>query len=258
MARALWRGTIPSAVRTGLGSAVYFTILNSVRRSAAQFPGLLGPPGSPSTLPQLSHSANLASGAIARTAAGFLLLPVTVIKVRFESSLYSYASMRSAARDIFRTHGIRGFYSGFWATTIRDAPNAGIYVVLYEHLRKRFTSLVNTYQLGKEEGAPRGDRYITRINFAAGMLAGAGCSFVSNPFDVVKTRIQLQPSEYKGIFHATQKLVAHEGIRSMWGGLMLRMSRKALSSALAWTVYEEVIRRAELAMAGIDTSKRLQ
>ena len=34
-------------------------------------------------------------------------------------------------------------------------------------------------------------------------------------------------------------------IRSFFDGLGLRMSRKALSSALAWTVYEELIGRAE-------------
>jgi solute carrier family 25 protein 38 len=44
---------------------------------------------------------------------------------------------------------------------------------------------------------------------------------------------------------AARKMLAEEGVRSMWDGLGLRMSRKALSSALAWTVYEELIRRAE-------------
>lgn len=38
----------------------------------------------------------------------------------------------------------------------------------------------------------------------------------------------------------------------MFDGLALRMARKALSSALAWTVYEEVIRRAEIRWAKAD------
>jgi len=37
-----------------------------------------------------------------------------------------------------------------------------------------------------------------------------------------------------------------EGVRSLFDGLGLRMGRKAISSALAWTVYEELIRRAEV------------
>jgi len=37
-----------------------------------------------------------------------------------------------------------------------------------------------------------------------------------------------------------------DGVKSLFHGLGLRMSRKAISSALAWTLYEELIRRAEL------------
>jgi len=35
-------------------------------------------------------------------------------------------------------------------------------------------------------------------------------------------------------------------MKSLFDGLALRISRKAMSSALAWTLYEELIRRAEL------------
>jgi solute carrier family 25 protein 38 len=41
-------------------------------------------------------------------------------------------------------------------------------------------------------------------------------------------------------------MVREGGLRSMFDGLALRMGRKAMSSALAWTVYEELIRRAEI------------
>ena len=40
-------------------------------------------------------------------------------------------------------------------------------------------------------------------------------------------------------------MLREEGIRSMFQGLGLRMGRKALSSALAWTLYEEMVRKAE-------------
>ena len=40
-------------------------------------------------------------------------------------------------------------------------------------------------------------------------------------------------------------MVREEGVRSLFDGLGLRMGRKAMSSALAWTLYEELVRRAE-------------
>ena len=41
-------------------------------------------------------------------------------------------------------------------------------------------------------------------------------------------------------------MVREDGIKSFFDGLGLRIGRKAVSSALAWTVYEELIGRAEL------------
>lgn len=88
------------------------------------------------------------------------------------------------------------------------------------------------------------------INFASGVFSGVVCSVISNPFDAVKTRIQLQPDGYRNMVHAAKRMVGEEGFRALWDGLALRMSRKALSSALAWTVYEELIRRAEVTWGG--------
>jgi solute carrier family 25 protein 38 len=51
------------------------------------------------------------------------------------------------------------------------------------------------------------------------------------------------------MLHAGRKMVREDGLKSLFDGLGLRMGRKALSSALAWTLYEELIRRAELAWA---------
>ncbi|KAJ6445521.1 solute carrier family 25 member 38 [Purpureocillium lavendulum] len=247
--RSLWRGTVPSALRTGFGSALYFTSLNAIRQQVQQ--SSVGTPlqkqSGSSALPSLSNTANLASGAIARTFAGFVLMPLTVIKVRFESSLYSYPSIWAAARDIRRVDGIRGFFSGFGATAIRDAPYAGMYVLFYEMLKTRLGALASPMSSLPKDGARRpasmGAWMASSVNFSSAILAGAACSAISNPFDAVKTRIQLQPQQYRNVVQAGYRMIAEDGFRSLWDGLALRMSRKALSSALAWTVYEELIRR---------------
>jgi solute carrier family 25 protein 38 len=183
------------------------------------------------------------SGAAARTFAGFVLMPLTVIKVRFESSFYSYPSLASAAKDIVRHNGFRGLFAGFGATAIRDAPYAGTYVLLYEMLKSEIGSLVSTRSQEGSLPTKMGASLAGTVNFSSAILAGAACSALSNPFDAVKTRIQLEPQKYRNISHAFRKMVLEDGIRSLWDGLALRISRKALSSALAWTVYEDLIRR---------------
>jgi solute carrier family 25, member 38 len=261
---ALWRGTVPSALRTGFGSAVYFTSLNAIRQNATRIPFLAAhavpTTSTSSSLPKLSNTGNLLAGTTARTFAGFLLMPLTVIKVRYESSLYNYKSIALAVADIGRMEGLRGFFAGFGATAVRDAPYAGLYVLFYEQSKKRLSAAFGNGSIrpaagseapgrgksgGKQEAAMMGVSRAALINFSSGMIAGAGCSAVSNPFDAVKTRIQLQPGQYRNTWQAARRMFAEEGFRSFLDGLALRMTRKALSSALAWTVYEELIRRAE-------------
>ncbi|KAK2001735.1 mitochondrial carrier [Colletotrichum falcatum] len=248
--QTLWRGTVPSALRTGFGSALYFTSLNSIRQHVARS-RLLGQATASqaahsSSLPTLTPTSNLVAGAVARTFAGFVLMPLTIIKVRYESNLYSYKSLLNASSDIYRKNGPRGFFAGFGATAVRDAPYAGMYVLFYELLKKRLSGL----SLGKGEqnsSHPIAIKtsHATLVNFSSAIMAGAACSVVSNPFDAIKTRIQLQPTIYRNMYQACQKMVTEEGVRSLLDGVALRMSRKAMSSALAWTVYEELIRRAE-------------
>ncbi|KAL7628182.1 hypothetical protein AAE478_002380 [Parahypoxylon ruwenzoriense] len=249
---AFWRGTIPSALRTGVGSAIYFTTLNAIRQHATAVPFATAPPASTrqssSSLPKLSNAANLVAGAVARAFAGFILMPLTVIKVRYESNLYSYKSIAGAAKDIYKSERIPGFFAGYGATAVRDAPYAGLYVVTYEQFKKHLSSwhilTPPTNPPGQSDVSMRGSLSAT-INFSSGALAGATCSFISNPFDAIKTRIQLQPRDYPNMIQACRKMVAEEGIRSLYDGLALRMTRKAMSSALAWMLYEEFIRRAE-------------
>ncbi|KUI62441.1 hypothetical protein VP1G_09565 [Cytospora mali] len=257
---ALWRGATPSALRTGFGSAIYFSGLNAIRNNVSRMPLLAAGGGGGTTkdgrhsssLVKLSNTGNLLAGAVARTFAGMLLMPLTVIKVRYESNLYAYRSIAAAGRDIYKVEGLRGFFSGFGATAIRDAPYAGLYVLFYEQSKKQLSALYG----GNGDGAASsgsngrlpgvmGVSTAATINFSSGVIAGAGCSAISNPFDAVKTRIQLQPGVYRNMFHAAHMMATQEGVRSFMDGLALRMSRKAISSALAWTVYEELIRRAE-------------
>ncbi|KAI0839011.1 solute carrier family 25 member 38 [Hypoxylon sp. FL0890] len=249
---AFWRGTVPSALRTGLGSAIYFTTLNVIRQRATALPFATLPAvdahhSSSSSLPKLSNTANLIAGAFARAFAGFILMPLTVIKVRYESNLYSYNSIAGAAKDIYKTERISGFFAGYGATAIRDAPYAGLYVLFYEQFKKRLSSwhIPSSSIPHTQSGQGMGSSMSATINFTSGALAGATCSFISNPFDAVKTRIQLQPREYRNMVQACRMMVTEEGIRSLYDGLALRMTRKAMSSALAWMVYEELIRRAE-------------
>jgi len=276
--RGLWRGTLPSALRTSFGSALYFATLNALRQGVAHAdggsPNSLASPESgvigkghldhgpdngkgtkkndgsyrSSALPRLSNTANLVTGATARVAAGFAMMPVTVIKVRYESDYYAYRSLLGAARDIVRTEGIRGLFSGFGATAVRDGPYAGLYVLFYEQFKR---NLADLFVATSDD--PRPSPSPSSINFVSGALAAGLATAITNPFDAVKTRLQLMPGRYGNMVRAARLMIREGGLRSLFSGLELRMARKALSSALGWTVYEELILQAEKRWATSDT-----
>ena len=197
-----------------------------------------------SSLPRLSNIANLSTGALARASVGLVMMPITIIKVRFESNLYAYRSLIGAGRDIFRQEGLRGFFSGFGATAVRDAPYAGLYVVFYEQCKQqlsRYSARGSTSDLNLDMKRSTS----AGINFVSGILAAGLATAITNPFDAVKTRIQLMPQKYRNMVAAGRMMVQEDGVKVLLNGLGLRMARKAMSSALAWTLYEELIRRAE-------------
>lgn len=256
--RQLWRGTLPSVIRTGVGTALYFSSLNALRQHVARSNLLTSTwvvqasadnaQYSSSSLPRLSNMANLTTGAVARASAGFIMMPITVIKVRYESSFYSYKSIWGAGDAILKKEGIRGFFSGFGATAIRDAPYAGLYVLFYEQSKRRLSRIREVTPLAEISNLESSMKRSTSlsINFLSGVLAAGFATAITNPFDVVKTRLQLMPGKYSNMIMAGRRMIREDGFRSLFDGLGLRMGRKALSSALAWTLYEELIRRAEM------------
>ena len=248
-------------LRTGFGSALYFSSLDAVRRAVAHTAAAThgtSPRLVTSTLPRLSNTANLASGAVARTAAGFVLMPLTVLKVRYESDLYAYTSLRSAASGVLRTEGLRGFFTGAGATALRDAPYAGLYVLFYEQAKVRLGAQLDAVRQAAAGVDGSGGAFVVDsgqqqlsmrvaapVNFASGVLAAGAATALTNPFDAVKTRLQLRPKEYGNLWRATLRMVGEEGVKSLFDGLALRMARKAMSSAIAWTLYEELVRSAQ-------------
>ena len=228
-AKALWRGLGPTLVRNVPGSGLYFLTLAQFRYLAmvgrARSPELFGWLFTGAEQSQLSGLGNLVISASSRTIVGGVMMPLTVLKVRFESSSYpKYTSMFQAAGQVIKLEGIRGLFKGWGATAIRDAPYAGLYLAFYDPL-KRF--------LGAESALDR--------KIASGLAAGSAATILTQPFDMIRARIQLQPECYQNLAQASRKIVYEEGISGLFKGAVPRIARKSLGSAITWAVYEELL-----------------
>ncbi len=130
-----------------------------------------------------------------------------------------------------KTSGPRGLFSGWGATALRDAPSAGLYVLFYE----RFKSL-----LGKKD-SQGGNEFSSLVNMGAGIFAGGASTILTQPLDLVKTRIQLSPNVYPNLMSATAKIWREEGFKGFVGGLGPRLVRKVGSAAVTWVLYEKIV-----------------
>ncbi|KAJ1960340.1 hypothetical protein GGI12_003856 [Dipsacomyces acuminosporus] len=238
--RGLWRGTVPTLVRNAPGTSLYFYFLNHTKALCLGAERRLH--NDPNRA-KLSPTSNLLVGGSSRALAGFLLMPGTVLKVQYESSLYKYSGMTGAVREIWKANGVRGFFVGAVPTAIRDAPYAGLYMLLYEAIKhkERLIATHNGFQLPE-----------TTVTMVAGVLGGLTASYITQPFDLVKTRMQVRPQEYTSVTQSFVKVFREESFLGFFRGISLRVLRKGIQASLVFTLYEWVLRtNAKSSVAGM-------
>lgn len=273
--KGLWRGTTPTVARNVPGVALYFYSVSHLRHVAShqQIP-LISVALSPSdaaagssTMAKLSTTGNLLTGGVARVVVGFLLSPVTVVKARFESSNFSVATEKTliaSMRQIYSVSGFRGFFQGFTATALRDAPYAGLYLALYEASKTNLSALSQSVNGGVGTGN-------WMVVSGSGLIAGTLATLLTHPFDIIKTRLQTTPPDVlhqiavkhlstssaasvlpsliatkadavghlkPSILTISKHLWATSGPKALLDGLGLRCARKAASSAIGWGIFE--------------------
>ncbi|RIA95142.1 mitochondrial carrier domain-containing protein [Glomus cerebriforme] len=223
----LWKGTVPTILRNVPGSALYFFTLSEIRQLLSKHQKVKSQNFSNSSLPVLSNRDNLIAGMVARGSIGLIMMPITVIKVRYESNLYNYKSIWSAFTSILKHEGIKGLFYGYGATAIRDSPYAGLYLLFYERWKLLIT---NSTAIASPI-----------IHMTSAAIAGFSATTITHPFDMLKTRMQLKPQTYPNIWLGSLKILKEEGFIGFFNGLTLRLGRKTTQAVINWTIYEALV-----------------
>lgn len=188
------------------------------------------------------------AGAVAGLATFVVSTPTEVVKCRAQvrragtsetSALLGSSARLSSwaiARGVWRTEGLRGFYAGGVVTTVRDALGYGFYFATYEVLKDAFA--------GEGKEGPRMEA--ARVLLCGG-VAGVATWVSVFPLDVIKTRVQTQPSldvlaNRRGAMEISREMYTSEGIRPFFRGLTICCVRAFIVNAAQWAVYEYVFR----------------
>ena len=140
-------------------------------------------------------------------------------------------SALSVTRQLLAEKGIFGLYKGLGATALRDVSFSMCYFPLFANLNK----------LGPRK-SPDSTEAVFWWSFVAGMTAGSVSAALVNPFDVVKTRLQVLnkgagEETYAGIVDAFRKIMKNEGPKAFLKGALCRMIVIAPLFGIAQMVY---------------------
>ena len=170
--------------------------------------------------------------------------PVSLIKSRMQLGLHS--SVLSAARHA-SAHGASGLFVGLRATAVHDVCYAIAQFTCLEQLRRLALALRAPSDSSAQPRDPSqlsaGDN--AAIGFATGVLAAV----LTEPLDVIKTRLMTQRAGrgegsfgYAGVLHGLRQAARSEGVLSLWKGLAPRLLIKGLGSTIWYTAYMEARR----------------
>ncbi|GFZ50798.1 hypothetical protein JCM24511_08556 [Saitozyma sp. JCM 24511] len=236
----LWRGTVPTLVRNVPGVAMYFYALSAIRGELSQIPYFAVSQSSSPPSPSRSSAAIPPSASPSSSASTILSSPssasssksrtshTALVKLSSQGNLLAGAIARTSVGFVLNPITVvKARYEGFTATAARDAPYAGLYLVFYEKLKELSTKLVRP-----EWGVPYAAQHS-----GSGALAAVMATLVTSPADCVK----VNPTDHPTLRRAVMRIYLDRGLAGFFSGSSLRISRKAASSAIGWTVYEGLL-----------------
>ncbi|KAF8114531.1 hypothetical protein N665_0036s0060 [Sinapis alba] len=242
MAR-LWRGT-----NAGLAIAVpmvgiYLPFYDMFRNRMEEF--------SRENAPAATMFVPLVAGALARSLACTVCYPIELARTRMQAFKEAKAGMKppgvlktlvGVVSEVRTTnnlenslHNYRVLWRGLGAQLARDVPFSAICWATLEPMRRRLLGIVgnDTNALG-----------ILGANFSAGFVAGSIAAAATCPFDVAKTRRQIEKDPSRAMRMTTRQTLLEVwrdgGMRGLFTGMGPRVARAGPSVGIVVSFYEVV------------------
>jgi len=176
----------------------------------------------------------LAYGSFSGSIAGFLGTPSEVIMVRAISSPNKFPGIIPTIKNTYQTHGLKEFYHGYQPTIIRaflfNGPKLAFYTECKNKLSNNYPELKGTIKLHA---------------FSAFVSTTIG-TIISNPFDVVKTRMQtpgkIQTSNTKKneIYNTIKNIFQKEGFSAFYKGTIPSLIKNTPHAVISFVLLDQL------------------
>ncbi|EEP80822.1 conserved hypothetical protein [Uncinocarpus reesii 1704] len=229
--RGFMRGNGTNCIRIVPYSAVQFGSYSIYKKFAEPYPG-----------GDLSPLSRLICGGFAGITSVTITYPLDIVRTRLSIQSASFSELKQAPsqklpgmfqtmRIMYQTEGgIIALYRGILPTVAGVAPYVGLNFMTYESVRKYLT--------------PEGDLNPSPYRkLLAGAISGAVAQTCTYPFDVLRRRFQINTMsglgyQYTSIWGAVKVIVAQEGVRGLYKGIVPNLLKVAPSMASSWLSFE--------------------
>lgn len=198
--------------------------------------------------PENNFLSSIICGVTAGVVSAALANPTDIVKVRFQARNQHFqntANISDAFLSIYRNEGIKGLWRGVVPTTQRAAVICGVKLPVYDKTK----NVLLTNGLVADGAA---------LHFTASFIAGLTGSVVSNPIDVIKTRLMNQctnirpqpvgaiPMIYTSSLDCLMQTVRFEGIPALWKGFTANWMRLGPWNIIFFMSYERLMKLSSL------------
>lgn len=177
-----------------------------------------------------SLTTHMTAGAVAGILEHTVMYPVDSVKTRMQSlqpdPKAQYRSVFEALQRIVRTEGVLRPLRGLNITVLGAGPAHALYFACYERVKH---TLSNVIQNG-------GNSHIA--NGMAGSLATVLHDALMNPAEVVKQRMQMFNSPYRGLWDCVVKVTQREGVAAFYRSYSTQLTMNVPFQAVHFITYE--------------------
>ena len=184
------------------------------------------------------------AGATASLVGQMIAVPVDVVSQR-QMTDQGTSGLR-IARSIVAKRGFFGLYQGLGASIITFVPSSAIWWSAYGAYQSLIWSGVDRYRGVAHttmHEAVRSEGEILMVQIASGVVTGCTTSFLTNPLDVIKTRVQVRDGGHVTWMGTARELHGREGLRGFFRGVLPRMASASLWGTTMVNAYELLKRR---------------
>lgn len=171
----------------------------------------------------------MVAGSLAGSVEHMAMFPVDTLKTRMQAALgpglaHPPATVRHLLSSLLRAEGPAGLYRGIWAMGLGAGPAHAVYFSVYELAKKLLLA--------------DGRSHPAAAHAAAGVGATVASDAVITPMDVVKQRLQLKGSPYKGVADCVRRVAVEEGASAFYASYRTTVFMNAPFTAVHFAAYE--------------------